>query len=338
MIIRIQNTISMIPWLLVLIIGICFMSCTHTNKKTTMLYRAETLMEKDSVQAAAIFKDMPDIDYLEPNFFNIHNKRCVVNLYLNKAQSQLKQRDFNGLRSSIEHVLEWETLLIYQEKNNITLEKKEKLRSQCFLLAQNTTLLNENQNNHRTKDSLTTIISKNLQEMIRNNAVLHQTYDSFVERKVINHRYYWIVVLFTITSLAIYLFYQRTSVEVSQLKSMMFRNQNKIHHLLLQLKQNKSDNYQNIGSGKQIYDSIKNGGNMKNISIENEQFFINYFAYSYPQEYHNIVSCYNSLTLRHTTYLILKYMGFNDSEIQQILFVRASTIRNYRLRIKKHII
>ena len=303
-----------------------------------MLYRAESLMEKDSAQAATIFNNIPDIDFHEPNFFNIHDKGCVANMYLNKAQSQLKEKNYYGLLLSIEHIIEWENLLIYQEKNTIKSEKKEKLRNLSWVLAQNTTFLLENKNNPKMTDSLTTIISRNLQEKIRSYVIFHQIHDGFVERKIINHRYYWVTVLFTIISLAIYLYYQKTSVEIRHLKSIMFNNQNKIHNLLLQLKQNKSDNYQNIGSGKQIYDSIKNGGTMKNISVENEQYFINFFAYSFPQEYNNIVSRYNSLTLRHTTYLILNYMGFSDSEIQQILFVKASTIRNYRLRIKKHMI
>ena len=35
------------------------------------------------------------------------------------------------------------------------------------------------------------------------------------------------------------------------------------------------------------------------------------------------------------TYLILVEMGFNDKDICRILYVKDSTVRNYRMRISK---
>ncbi len=35
------------------------------------------------------------------------------------------------------------------------------------------------------------------------------------------------------------------------------------------------------------------------------------------------------------TYLILAEMGFNDKDICRILYVKDSTVRNYRIRISK---
>ena len=75
---------------------------------------------------------------------------------------------------------------------------------------------------------------------------------------------------------------------------------------------------------------------MKNISVDDEQSFIYYYAFTFPKQYAAIVTSYSKLSLRHTTYLILKEMGFSDTRIQDILFVSDSTIRNYRFRSSKN--
>lgn len=90
-----------------------------------------------------------------------------------------------------------------------------------------------------------------------------------------------------------------------------------------------------IGSGLKIYESVKAGGVMRNISVEDERCFVDYFAFAFPAVYQQLVQPYLSLSLRHTTYLILCHMGFSDAEIGSILFVQPSTLRNYRLRIKQ---
>ena len=41
--------------------------------------------------------------------------------------------------------------------------------------------------------------------------------------------------------------------------------------------------YWNIG--KQIYEAVTSGGTMKNISIENEHCFVDYYAFLFPEEY-----------------------------------------------------
>lgn len=60
-----------------------------------------------------------------------------------------------------------------------------------------------------------------------------------------------------------------------------------------------------LGAGKAIYQTIENGGTMKNISVEDEKSFIHYYAFAFPKEYAAIVTAYSKLSLRHTTYLIL---------------------------------
>ena len=92
-----------------------------------------------------------------------------------------------------------------------------------------------------------------------------------------------------------------------------------------------------LGRGKEIYENIKNGGLMKNISVEDEQCFIDYYAFLCPKDFEEITAPYKSLTLRHTTYLILSKMDFSDKAIQQILFISPSTIRNYRSRMNRNL-
>ena len=90
-----------------------------------------------------------------------------------------------------------------------------------------------------------------------------------------------------------------------------------------------------LGKGKKIMDHILNGGLIKNISIQDEQCFIDYYAFSNPERYNIITRDYSSLSLRHTTYLVLVELGYSDTDIQKILFVKDSTIRNYRSRMNK---
>lgn len=123
--------------------------------------------------------------------------------------------------------------------------------------------------------------------------------------------------------------------KADDLSSMIDAYKDKVSSLDKQLNELKNVTKEKLGRGKSIYDNVKNGGNMKNISIEDEQCFIDFYAFNFPNEFSNITRDYSSLSLRHTTYLILIGMGFSDSEVQNILFVKDSTIRNYRLRMNK---
>lgn len=88
-----------------------------------------------------------------------------------------------------------------------------------------------------------------------------------------------------------------------------------------------------LGEGKKVYDGILNGEKIANFTKEREQSFIDYYAFTHGIAFHEILSHYKSLTLRHTTYLVLKDMGREDKEIGELLRVTDSTIRNYRHRI-----
>lgn len=109
------------------------------------------------------------------------------------------------------------------------------------------------------------------------------------------------------------------------------------HQLHEQLTQNQQMRSEHIGKGKIIFDQVMAGGTMKNISIADEQCFVDYYAFAHASAYQQLTAAYHALSLRHTTYLILCQMGFSNPQIAHILFVQPSTLRNYRLRIKRNL-
>lgn len=127
-------------------------------------------------------------------------------------------------------------------------------------------------------------------------------------------------------------------------KGILLENESATKHSLQQLEDATTKQLQQIGDmtkerlgiGQTIYQNVESGGTMKNISVDDEQSFIYYYAFTFPKQYAAIVTSYSKLSLRHTTYLILKEMGFSDTRIQDILFVSDSTIRNYRFRSSKN--
>ena len=91
-----------------------------------------------------------------------------------------------------------------------------------------------------------------------------------------------------------------------------------------------------LGMGRIVYDTIAKKEPLSGFSRDKEQAFVNYFAFTYPQQYADFGQSYKNLTLRHITFLILcHHFGMFDKEIEGLLNVSSSTIRNYRLRTKK---
>lgn len=89
-----------------------------------------------------------------------------------------------------------------------------------------------------------------------------------------------------------------------------------------------------LGNGKTVYERIVDG-TTTHLSTDDEQAFVDYFAFTKPLEFAQLCKPYGSLTMRHTTYLVMKYIGLDDSQIQSMLGISGSTIRSYRHRLKK---
>lgn len=91
---------------------------------------------------------------------------------------------------------------------------------------------------------------------------------------------------------------------------------------------------QTLGRGKLIYDAMMNRERIYNFTKKKEQDFVDYYAFTFSEQYHVLIAPYKSPTLRHTTYLIMRQMGLDDKTIGTTLNIADSTIRNYRYRLK----
>lgn len=156
------------------------------------------------------------------------------------------------------------------------------------------------------------------------------------EQKLINHPYYPVVILFISISLLVVIWYDRKERRINSLHDSLEDNEQQNEQLRDQIHHMQSLSREQLGTGRSIYENVRQGGTMKNISVADEQCFVDYYAFAEPESFTQLTAPYKNLSLRHTTYLILCKMGFDDTDIQRILFVQRSTIRNYRLRIKKN--
>lgn len=155
------------------------------------------------------------------------------------------------------------------------------------------------------------------------------------ELKLINHPFYPIFVFLTFIALLILIWYDRSKRSITNLYNALENNEQQKEQLRNQINHIQAVSREQLGVGHAIYEKVRQGGTMKNISIAEERCFVDYYAFAEPMVFSQLTKPYKNLSLRHTTYLILSEIGYNDAEIQRILFVQPSTIRNYRLRIKR---
>lgn len=89
-----------------------------------------------------------------------------------------------------------------------------------------------------------------------------------------------------------------------------------------------------LGRGRTIFEAAKKGEKILDFSKAKEQDLIDYYAFTFADEFSKITTPYHSLTMRHTTFLILQQIGLDDKTIQTVLSVAESTVRNYRHRLQ----
>lgn len=93
------------------------------------------------------------------------------------------------------------------------------------------------------------------------------------------------------------------------------------------------DTANQLGRGKKIFETVQKGERIYDFSKVKEQNLIDYYAFTFADEFSKIVNPYHSLTMRLTTFLILQQIGLDDKTIQTVLSVAESTVRNYRYRL-----
>ena len=151
-----------------------------------------------------------------------------------------------------------------------------------------------------------------------------------------SHPAYWGMLVVLAGLLAGVLIYERKERQVKDLHSSVQNQSEEISLLTDQIHHLRNTTNEQLGRGRQWMERLEQGEPLKNISIEDEQCFVDYYAFVHPKDFQRIIQPFRSLSLRHTTYLILSEMGYTDKDIQRILLVKSSTIRNYRLRMNRN--
>ncbi len=191
----------------------------------------------------------------------------------------------------------------------------------------------ENWGRKEVEDSLRLDLVRQL--MAVQNTQKRQFTLSEYELQLLNQPFYPVIVLFVFVALLIVFWYDRKEQRINSLFHSLESNELQNKQLRNQMCHIQNLSREQLGVGRRIYEKVRQGGSMRNISVADEQYFIDFYAFVEPESFTQLIAPYKKLSLRHTTYLILVNMGFNDYDIQQILFVQRSTIRNYRLRIKR---
>lgn len=151
-----------------------------------------------------------------------------------------------------------------------------------------------------------------------------------------SHPVYWGMLVVLAGLLAGVLIYERKERQVKDLHSSVQNQSEEISLLTDQIHHLRNTTNEQLGRGRQWMERLEQGEPLKNISIEDEQCFVDYYAFVHPEDFQRIIQPFRNLSLRHTTYLILSEMGYTDKDIQRILLVKSSTIRNYRLRMNRN--
>ncbi len=317
-----------------------FSSCVKHNDRRISYAERQAVRNPEKADTLIGEISLNLLDSIQPP----HNLQCISNVYLAKAILLIKDNEIEEAKQLFRKVIENDVLLYQTQKESDLLIAIdfEWLDSISSLSAPDCT--------DEQKMNVAQDLKARLADRLSNHIPIKQT---LIQQSIYSNQFYapiLLIISIIVVSLLVYikrsnkhsediLKYQSSLVELNKkadsLSSMISVYEDKISSLDKHLKELKSATTEKLGRGKSIFDNVKNGGNMKNISIEDEQCFVDFYAFNYPNEFSNITRDYSSLSLRHTTYLILIEMGFSDSEIQNILFVKDSTIRNYRLRMNK---
>lgn len=315
-------------------------------------------MEYDSAQAFALYQNIsfPYNLLQDGDFSRIHNPHCIAVGYYYQMLDHIKNVRLDQAQNAILNNIIYNSIAYYNNTKSRsphsaidTLLIKKEIEQSIVLLDSLITTKNgmPAKANGLKTDHLFHLISQvphPIPHHFQNQSA------PLIEYKLFHHPYYVpLIILLIVAIVFIYIYSHKTAAYLSSTQKVNELNQNicllnktiqhhenDISRLNHQLEMIRSKKASILGKGQHIYQSLKNGGTMKNISISDEQCFIDYYAYTWPDSYTKLTSPFSNLSLRHTTYLILTELGYNDKDIQQILFIKDSTIRNYRLRMNKN--
>ena len=325
--------------ILIIISFLCILTlsaCNQSRQEVYLLSQAERLMEWDTISAIISLSQIPEETFSNPYFFRIHNIHCIENVFYSKIIREIEKGNLENASKLVHQLIKTRNKYLIKDDELHSKDNDSTNLDTDLNTLKNLTLINSGAS--VPIDSLLFKTKNQIKHCLFGQVHTHGLEDtSSVELWIYKSKYYYYLLFCVIAILVLLIYSQHKSSEISHLHTKINKNEDEVKHLNHQVKVYKDQTNLRLGKGKQIFEALLDGGNMKNISIEDEQSFIDYYAFRYPQSYVELTSSYKSLSLRHTTYLILKKMGYEDKEIQRILFVQDSTIRNYRARIKKHI-
>ena len=125
----------------------------------------------------------------------------------------------------------------------------------------------------------------------------------------------------------------RSHIGILELKKETYEHE--ITDLRKQIRNQQNDLFARLGHGKQVYQQIISTKQYPHFSSEDEQDFVDFFAFTYPERYYDLTRMYETLTLRYVFYLILIDEGFSNKDVCMLLNIESSSVRNYRNRMKK---
>lgn len=341
---HVTNSKAAIVLALFLVSGAIFAS--DARIEGARLLRAEKMLTYNYAEGVRLLLTISDSTFKGKEFFKFHNHNCIANFYYLKTNASVESGEYEEAQRVFLCFMKHHMLA--DDSKNLLVSASDSMLDKELLFLK--TLQQAEKNDRATADLL-----KSQLECFKPCLNLHHfTLTTLTtEYKLLHHTLYWPLVLLTVTTILFTFYWQRKKEEIcfitdchskeeerlkkciASLESNVDSDIRKINSLSVQLEHLQQANMQRIGIGKQFYDEVKSGGTMKNISVYDEQCFIDYYAYIFPQRYHELTLPYSSLTLRHTTFLVLSEMGFSDKDICRILFVKDSTIRNYRMRMNK---
>lgn len=316
------------------------------------------MMEIDSIKAISLYQNIsvPDDIITDKDFFRIHSHHCIANIYYYQTVNNLKKGKIDQAENCLLNNIKYNTLAYYEFFHHNTPNSIVKLETIKKEIEQYSAYLDSlieakvNYSGRTDNSDVSHLYNAFIEIQPSATNYLHHSI-THTENKIFHHPFYYLIILFLLSILLLFVFYQHKyetyqdeldnkklllSNTIKQLDQQIKHDENEKNKLKEQLCNLQTITTQNLGIGKQIYQTIMNGGNIKSISIRDEQCFIDYYAFSWPQQYANLIAPFSKLSLRHTTYLILVQLGFRDKDIQHILFIKEATIRNYRLRMNKN--
>lgn len=341
-------------------------SCYPRSPYGRALTKSEWLIDQQIDSAIAHYAQIPESALHQDNLLITHKPHCISTAYFYKAAKALQDRQDNEALRLLQISYTKDIKAYYHQPTGLRTQLTDTLQTRRDILKADSArevllqIQTLSEIEGRLEDCQAQAISARI-DSLRKTAInnllctenpfrlYHATGSDTTSPQPSIPHLPWLIAILTVGIAALCIYDRRRQLynakkseleqqtaTITQLNESIRNSEQEKELLRKQAVRTLQGKYDELGRGKHIYESVMAGGQMKNISMEDEQSFVDYYAFSHPDDYNQLISSYSSLSLRHTTFVILRQLEFSDTEIQRILFVQPSTIRNYRLRIKRN--